>query len=85
MLFPYKHGRPKHDQQAENHRNDARYQEVGNECHGGFVAEREGQSGRTNGKYLDAFWRNISLQGFKETMLHAEQTCINAEYGRGCS
>jgi len=84
MLLLNKHSRPNHNQQAENHGNDARHQEIGNECHGGFVAEGEGQAGWTYGKYLDAFWRNISLQRFKETMLHAEQTCINAENGGGC-
>jgi len=85
MLLLNKHGRPNHNEQAENHRDDARYQEIGNECHGGFVAEGERQSWRTHGKYLDAFWHSISLQRFKETMLHAEQTCINAEYGGCCS
>jgi hypothetical protein len=49
------------------------------------VAEGEGKSGRTHGKYLYSFWRKIPLKRFKETVLHAEQPCINAEYGGGCS
>ena len=85
MLLLNKHGCPNHNEQAENHRQDARYQEAGNKCHGGFVTEGERQSRRTHGKYLYAFWHDISLQRFKETMFHAEQPGINAEYGGGCS
>ena len=85
MLLLNKHGRPNNNEQAENHRNDARYQEVGNKGHGGFVAEGEGQSGRTHSQNSYTFGWNISLKGFKETMLHAKQSRINAEDGGGCS
>ena len=85
MLLLNKYSRPNHNEQAENHRKDARHQEVGNKCHGGFVAEGERQSGRTDGHNSYTFCWNISLQRFKETMLHAEQPRINAEYGGGCS
>ncbi len=80
MLLLNKPGCPNNDEQAEDHRKDARHQKVGNECHGGFVAEREGQSGRTHGKYLYAFWDDIPLKSFKQTMLHPRQPCINTEY-----
>ena len=62
--------RPDHGDEADNGRQDARYQKAGNNCHSGFakVPHFFRIARRAHGSYYEAVWPDIALKYFKVTV-----------------